>query len=101
MLFSKKKLGLLFLFSGCLSVAFADVKITSPNGQLEVNVSIDKKGSQEYGTPVFTLRKQVKGNYQNVLMNAQMGLTTSQQDFRSLKWEKSERAKRTRLIIRF
>lgn len=97
MLFSKKRLGLLFLFSGCLSVAFADVKITSPNGQLEVNVSIDKKGSQEYGTPVFTLRKQVKGNYQNVLVNAQMGLTTSQQDFNSLKWGEVGKSKKNKI----
>ena len=94
MLFSKKKLGLLFLFSGCLSVAFADVKITSPNGQLEVNVSIDKKGSQEYGTPVFTIRKQVGGGYQNVLANAQMGLTTSLQNFNSLKWGENEKTKK-------
>ncbi len=70
MLFSKKKLGLLFFFSGCLSVAFADVKITSPNGQLEVNVSINKKSNQEYGIPVFTLSKQVGKNFQNVLVNA-------------------------------
>lgn len=97
MLFSKKKLGLLFLLSGCLSAAFADVKITSPNGQLEVNVSIDKKGSQEYGTPVFRLRKQVKGSYQNVLVNAQMGLTTSQQDFSSLKWGEVEKSKKNKI----
>ena len=94
MLFSKKKLGLLFLFSGCLSVAFADVKITSPNGQLEVNVSINNKSNQEYGIPVFTLSKQVGKSFQNVLVNAQMGLTTSLQNFNAVKWGQNGKTKK-------